>query len=188
MELNDKIVYGLERLSEVFKTLLWDKAKKHGISPIQIQLLLFISEHSEQLCNVSKLAREFNLTKPTVSDAIKVLNNKGFLIKDYSSTDQRSYSLGLSNSGKQLMKDISDYNQLVKKALRKESPSALTGMFSTLSKLIFELNQMGVLKVQRTCFACRFYTSKNKEHYCNLLETNLKSDEIRLDCQEFESH
>ena len=67
MELESKILNGLERLSEVLKSLLWEKAKIHGISPIQIQILLFVSNHHLDICNVSYLAKEFNVTKATIS-------------------------------------------------------------------------------------------------------------------------
>ncbi|MEL6557873.1 MAG: MarR family transcriptional regulator, partial [Bacteroidota bacterium] len=36
-DISSKIVAGLERVSEVFKVLLWEKAKQVGLSPIQIQ-------------------------------------------------------------------------------------------------------------------------------------------------------
>ena len=42
---SNKIVVGLERISEVFRTLLWAEAKKSGVSPIQIQILIFIAYH-----------------------------------------------------------------------------------------------------------------------------------------------
>ena len=74
--LNSKIVAGLERLSQAFRTLLWEKAKEFGLSPIQIQVLIFIHYHSKEKSTVSYLAQEFNLTKPTISDAIKALEQK----------------------------------------------------------------------------------------------------------------
>ena len=73
-DLASKIVAGLERNSEAFRVLLWEHAKVVGLSPIQI--LLFISFHPETLCNVSHVAHEFNLTKATISEAIKVLHKK----------------------------------------------------------------------------------------------------------------
>ena len=73
-DISSKLVAGLERISEVFKVLLWEKAKQVSLSPIQIQILIFIAYHKQELCNVSHLAREFNITKPTVSDAIKILS------------------------------------------------------------------------------------------------------------------
>ena len=75
-DLSSKIVAGLERVSEVFKILLWQKAKAIKLSSIQIQILIFLAFHKSSLCNVSHLAKEFNVTKPTISDAIKILDKK----------------------------------------------------------------------------------------------------------------
>ena len=110
-----KIVAGLERISEAFKVLLWKKAKLLGLSPIQIQILLFISYHKSEICNVSHLAKEFNITKPTISDAIRVLDKKGLILKDFSSTDSRSYSIKLSNPGKSIVTETEKLCQSFKK-------------------------------------------------------------------------
>ena len=106
-DLSSKIVSGLERVSEVFKVLLWEKAKQVGLSPIQIQILIFVAYHKQDLCNVSHLAKEFNVTKPTISDAVKTLDKKQLILKDYSSSDSRSYSIHLSQLGKQTVSELS---------------------------------------------------------------------------------
>ena len=80
--LDNKIVAGLERLSQVFRILLWEKAKEHSLSPIQIQLLIFIRHHSADKTTISYLAQEFNFTKPTISDAIKILEQKKLVSQD----------------------------------------------------------------------------------------------------------
>ena len=97
-DLSRKISTGLERISQAYKALLWNKAKIFGLSPIQIQILIFLAHHKRQLCNVSLLAQEFNVTKPTISDAIRVLESKKMIIKDYSSPDNRSYTILKRNS------------------------------------------------------------------------------------------
>lgn len=186
MELNIKIISALERIAEVYKSLLWEKAKNFGISPIQIQVLLFISNHTKDLCNVSQLAKEFNLTKPTISDVIKVLHSKQLIEKDFSDADKRKYSLFLTNSGKELIINIADFSLPIAKELDKINQNEQKQLFATLSQLIYKLNVSGVLEVQRTCFGCTFYDkTNNNEHYCNLIETKLKSEEIRIDCPEY---
>jgi len=95
-----KIVVGLERISEAFRALLWEYAKTIGLSPIQIQILIFVAYHREQLCTVSHLAKEFNLTKPTISDAVKALEKKGMISKHKTLVDSRSYFIALTEEGK----------------------------------------------------------------------------------------
>lgn len=184
-DVSSKIVAGLERISEVFKVLLWDKAKTVGLSPIQIQLLIFIAFHKQELCNVSHLAKEFNVTKPTVSDAIKVLDKKGMIIKDFSSSDSRSYSIGLSPLGHKMISEINDFANPLKTQLDIFGQSDLEGIFKTLSELIYKLNRSGILTVQRTCYGCKFHEKNNTADYCKLLEKELLNRDIRLDCPEY---
>ena len=48
-----KLLIGLERISQAFKVLLWNKAKEYGLSPIQIQILIFVAHHKSEYNNVS---------------------------------------------------------------------------------------------------------------------------------------
>ncbi len=186
IDTSSKIVAGLERISEVFKVLLWEKAKMVGLSPIQIQILIFIAFHKQELCNVSHLAKEFNVTKPTISDAVKVLDKKGMVSKNFSTSDSRSYLLQLTEMGKKLVTETNDFATSLKKQIDKFNESELESLFSTISQLIFKLNRSGILTVQRTCYGCTYYQKNNGIDYCNLLQKELKTTEIRLDCPEFE--
>ena len=185
-DISSKIVAGMERVSEVFKVLLWEKAKLVGLSPIQIQILIFIAFHKRELCNVSHLAKEFNVTKPTVSDAIRILDKKELIQKDFSSSDSRSYSISLSDLGTNIVSQTYDFSNPLKKQIDGFSTSELESLFGTLSQLIYKLNRNGILSVQRTCYGCKFYEKNNENDYCNLLQKNLLTQEIRLDCPEYE--
>jgi len=185
-DITHKIVIGLERISEAYKALLWEKAKAHNISPIQMQILTFIDSHKIELCNVSYIAKEFNVTKPTISDAIKVLNQKDLLEKDFSNADNRSYNLFLTKQGKQLLKKIGNYFSPITNEIEKLTESKTNQLYTTLSQLIYQLNKNQVLTVQRTCFGCCYYSKNNNTHHCNLINSNLLDTEIRIDCPEFE--
>ena len=185
-DLSSKIVAGMERISEVFKVLIWEKAKLIGLSPIQIQLLLFVAFHKKHLCHVSHLAKEFNITKATVSDAIKMLDKKGFISKDFSASDSRSYIIVLSESGKDLVSQMYDFADPLRSVVSGLNDEDQIHLFDTLSELIYKLNRKGILSVQRTCYGCKFYDKKKNDHYCNLLQMRLTTKSIRLDCPEFE--
>jgi DNA-binding MarR family transcriptional regulator len=184
---SSKIIVALERISEAFKVLLWDKAKEFGLSPIQIQILIFVAYHKQELCNVSHLSMEFNITKPTVSDAVKALIKKELIEKDFSSSDNRSYTILLTPSGKEVIKQTEDFANPLKSKLDTFEESKLDDLFHTLSQVIYKLNQAGILTVQRTCFGCKFYKKSNDIHFCNLLEKELQNSDIRIDCPEFDA-
>ncbi len=183
-DLSGKIIAGLERVSEAFKVLLWDKAKQLGLSPIQIQLLIFIAYHKQEVCNVSHLAKEFNVTKPTISDVVRVLLKKGLVQKDFSGTDSRSYTVFLSDSGKEIVKLTENFADPMREQFLID-PQELQNLFGTLSRFIYQLNRAGILNVQRTCYGCKFHDKKNKSDYCNLLKKELRPADIRIDCPEY---
>lgn len=186
MKLEPKILNGLERLSEALKALLWGKAKVYGISPIQIHILLFVANHKAEICNVSYMAREFNVTKATISDAVKVLLKKEYLEKDFTPMDNRRYNLFLTNSGSALVGHLAEYAIPFEEELSLFEEEELSTVFDTLSRLIYQLHKRDIIQVQRICYQCRHYCGdKKNRHYCNLMNVKLEKREIRIDCSDF---
>ncbi len=185
--LDNKIVAGLERLSQVFRVLLWEKAKEHRLSPIQIQLLIFIQHHSADKTTISYLAQEFNFTKPTISDAIKVLEQKKLIKKFADSNDTRSYTIQLTSIGKKVVMDTENFANPLTEIIAMTNEKDKKILWQNISNLIIQLNKLEVISVQRTCFNCKHYTTKNKNHFCNLLNQKLNTQDIRIDCEEFEN-
>ncbi len=185
-DVQSKIVIALERISEAFRVLLWEHAKTIGLSPIQIQILIFVAYHDKALCTVSHLAKEFNMTKPTISDAVKSLTKKEMITKHKTSTDSRSYYIGLTPKGKKTVTETENFTDPIYQHLSIFDSKQKELLLNTLSNLIYKLNKSGILTVQRTCFACKFYQKNKSGHFCNLLQTSLNNEEIRLDCPEFQ--
>jgi DNA-binding MarR family transcriptional regulator len=184
--LDNKIVAGLERLSQVFRILLWEKAKEHSLSPIQIQLLIFIRHHSADKTTVSYLAQEFNFTKPTISDAIKILEQKKLIQKIINKNDSRSYTINLTATGKKIVLETENFANPFTEIISKASDTDKIALWENVSNLIVRLNKLEIISVQRTCFNCKYYSIKNKNHFCNLLDLKLFTQNIRIDCGEFE--
>jgi DNA-binding MarR family transcriptional regulator len=184
--LDSKIVAGLERLSQVFRILLWEKAKEHGLSPIQIQLLIFIKHHSQEKATVSYLAQEFNLTKPTISDAIKVLEQKKIIKKSIDANDTRSYTIQLTAAGNKIVSETENFANPLTEIVSKSNQVDKLVLWECIYLLISQLNKLQIISVQRTCFNCKHYSMKNKTPFCSLLEQKLQVQDIRIDCEEFE--
>ncbi|MDT8411267.1 MAG: MarR family winged helix-turn-helix transcriptional regulator [Vicingaceae bacterium] len=183
-KIESKIVVALERISEAFRVLLWNESKENNLSPIQIQVLIFLYFHDSEKCKVSYLAEEFNMTKATISDSVKVLLAKKLVEKEINSLDTRSYSLSLTKAGNKVAKKTAFFALPIEQPIEKLSSEQKLIMLKGLLKLIYDLNKSGIITTQRMCFTCSFYTSKNGIHYCNLLNTNLAEHEIRIDCPE----
>lgn len=180
-----KITSGLERIASVFRVLLWEHAKTIGLSPIQIQIMIFVSYHDDTLCNVSHLAKEFNVSKPTISDSLKVLVQKGLIKKVPSEFDKRAFTAVLTLEGSAVVKETAIFANPIEASVNKLSNADKEQLFSTLKELIFGLNQVGIISVQRTCFGCHYYEKKTDGHFCRFINKKLLDAELKIDCPDF---
>jgi len=187
LDLTSKIVAGLERISQAFKVLLWEKAKHLGLSPIQIQILIFVAHHKQEYNTVSSLAKEFHVTKPTLSDTIRSLDQKGMIEKDHSNVDNRSYTIRLSEKGRMMVLETQDFADPVARAMNRMTPFQQEKLYQILSQVVHQMHQNDILTEQRSCFTCKFYENNGTESYCHLLERKLNASDIRLDCEEYEA-
>jgi DNA-binding MarR family transcriptional regulator len=183
-----KIVAALERIAQVFRVLLWNESKKFSLSPIQVQVLIFLLYHSDEKRKISYLAKEFNITKATLSETIKILEQKKLIQKEYEPHDSRSYIIHLTAKGKSIAERTSlfakEISYPIEKLLSKEKENLLLSLLG----IIRHLNQVGIITTQRMCFTCCYYQTRNKgrQHFCKLLNQKLAYSELRIDCQEHE--
>lgn len=185
-KIESRIVVALERIAEAFRVLLWNESKEYALSPIQIQILIFLQFHSAEKCKVSYLAGEFNMTKATISDSVRVLLAKKLTTKKTDPSDSRSFSLSLTAEGKKIAEKASFFASSIEKPLEKLTEEQKSVMLNGLLKLIFDLNRSGVITVQRMCFNCVNYQHENGVHYCKLLKSKLAENELRADCPDHE--
>lgn len=183
-KIESRIVVALERISEAFRVLLWNESKENSLSPIQIQILIFLHFHALEQCKVSYLAEEFNMTKATISDSVRVLLAKSLVVKTTDPSDTRSYSLSLTDEGKKVAQKASFFASAIAQPIENLTEEQKQVMLNGLLKLIYDLNKSGIITIQRMCFNCSFYKNNNGTHYCNLLKSNLAESAIRMDCPE----
>ncbi|MBD3582211.1 MarR family winged helix-turn-helix transcriptional regulator [Flavobacterium selenitireducens] len=183
--LEAKIASGLERVSEAFRVLLWQEAKTYGLSPIQVQILVFVHTHRTGMATVSSLASEFNMTKATISDSVKTLIRKELVQSVSDRSDSRSFNLALTDFGRQIAEGSARFTSDIEQALESFPELQKESMYTALLQLISQLNAKGVISLQRMCLNCRFHSRQQDFHYCNLLETVLSDAELRVDCNEF---
>jgi len=189
MDLNLKIVASLERISQAFRVLLWNESKQYGLSPIQIQILIFLLTHSREKRKISYLAREFDMTKATVSDSVKVLFQKSFVEKEFEANDSRSFTLHLTPKGEEIARNTSLFITEIEHSIDILERSEKENLLLNLLGIIDSLNQSGVISVQRMCFSCSNYLPgyKGNKHFCKLLNKKLSDSGLQVDCPEFEA-
>ncbi len=182
MNENTKIAVGIERLSTVFRAALWEETKQYGLSPLQAQILLFIASHAPMQSSVSILAKEFAVTKATISDAVRVLLEKAML-KKQSGDDARSFALQLTASGKKQVQKLSALTAYFDEALSSIPANERKKIWEGLLLLMGHLQKTGAIPL-RMCFSCQHYGNHKGTPYCHLLKQTLQLEDIRIDCPE----
>ncbi len=185
--LDGKLILTLEKLSEVLRLLLWDKAKTWQLSPIQIQILIFLHYHRDEKPQITHLAERFNLTKATVSDAVKSLTQKQLVRKSPSPTDGRKTILSLTPEGEAAVSQLNTWPAALQRVLAPLPEADKATTYQTLLRVIASLEQSGLIHLNRICLTCRFYRrgdAPGENDYCQLLEKPLRPAELRIDCPE----
>lgn len=186
-DIDSKIIAGLERISEAFRVLIWNRIKNLTISPLQFQILIFIDSHSKDLATVGHLAREFNMTPATISDAVSSLEQKKLVKRLTNINDKRSYIFQPTAKGKRLLKDSKNFLKDLEKSISTLEYPEKENFLMSILKIIFSLYQNGVITQQRMCLTCRYYSNSEGSMQCKLLGIKLNKADLRVDCPEHES-
>ncbi|MCC7524209.1 MAG: winged helix-turn-helix transcriptional regulator [Chitinophagaceae bacterium] len=181
-----RIVAALEKISQAFRVLLWQESREFALSPIQVQVLIFLLHHSTKKGKVSYLAREFNMTRATISDTVKSLDQKGLIQKLTVPKDGRSYHIQLSEKGREMAVKASLFTNEIHTPVDQLHPDDKENLLLSLLNIIRHLNRAGIITIPRMCMTCAYYQSQNEnhKHFCHLLHQELQVTDLRLDCPE----
>ncbi len=190
-DVDSKIAAALERLSQAFRVLLWEKNKTCNLSPIQIQFLVYLLYHAAEQCTVGQLAKEFTLTPATVSDAITTLEEKKLVARERQEADRRVAWVSLTAEGKKTARRLSTWANVIQKNIAQFDAQEKVAVMKFLMRLIESLQQAGVITIARMCITCKFFQPDahphaKAPHHCRLLDKPLANSELRLDCPEHE--
>jgi DNA-binding MarR family transcriptional regulator len=188
--MDSTIVAVFEKLGQLERSLMWEVAKREKLSPIQMQIIVYIRNTRAELCTVSSLALEFNLTKPTVSDAVKSLTEKGLVRKNPGKMDRRSYTLELTAAGRKSVARIAQWPEVLLRHLNRFPEAEKSAAMRFLMDLLKSLLGDGVLNVARMCVVCDNFEENarpgaDRPHRCRLTQTFVSDGELNMGCRYF---
>lgn len=182
--LNAHLARLLERIGEVARALRWQQATGAGLSPLQIRILGFVCDHPGEPVGVARLADELQVTRPTVSDSVALLVERGLLLRKPDPNDGRSHTLRLTSAGRRWLPAGGPFTEALATLPLHERETLLLALMRLLASLL----ETGDVQVQRMCWTCTHYRGDRKDrHHCQLLGTDLAVAELRTDCSEHEA-
>lgn len=174
----------VERLSELLRVDSRQSGAKHGLQPVQIEVLHYLSVCNKYSDMPKAVTEYLGQTKGTVSQTLNVLDKKGLLSKRADADDKRVFHLKLTKQGKSLIKKIipTPMFENACAALTKQAQSEISDSLKQLLTTLLQSNKMKSFGLCRTCH----YNNrvKNNEYFCNLVEQPLSVTETGLICRE----
>jgi DNA-binding MarR family transcriptional regulator len=159
-----------------------------GLNPAQWEALRYLSRANRFSNSPIALTRFLGSTKGTISQTIKALERKGFIVKTPRENEGRSISLSLTAKGSEALshdplagfsKSLDDLSGKTRRRLAK----GLADLLETDLKRR-EQPSFGI------CASCRYFREKGREtddlgpHSCMLFDAGLASAESQLICVE----
>ncbi|OLR92014.1 MarR family transcriptional regulator [Actinokineospora bangkokensis] len=188
--LDRRLADAIERLGHGLRSLAQRTAREHGLTPLQQQAVLALSRHPSVRREVSALAAEFDVTTPTMSDAISALERKDLITRS-PGPDGRRRLLTLTPTGADIARQLQPWDGPLLAALDATPKPDQATTLHTLLNAIAVLQRQNVVRLMRTCTSCRFFARDTYEdpaapHHCNLLRLPLPLADLRTDCPEHE--
>lgn len=180
--IDQKIIVAFERISQAIRTMAWNSGKQQQLNPIQSQLLIFLLRHPNTNNSITSLAREFGVSKASLSETVSTLEKRDLVDKIVTGSDLRNFSIRLMPEGIQAAAEAAQYTNTLTVALGNLPASGKEMLFDALGSLIFELHKSGVVSVQRMCLSCNYHEMRNDGHFCRLLEKQLAVAALQVDC------
>ncbi|MFZ8803158.1 MAG: winged helix DNA-binding protein [Candidatus Calescibacterium sp.] len=178
-EIEEKIVMGLERVSELFFTVLSKSAKKHNLNRQQIQIILNLKNKPE---NLKTLQEKTNQDKSTLSKSLKELKSKKMIFYK-EGKDKREKLIFFTEKVNRI--DIMKDFLFVKEALKKLPSKEKETIYKFILGIIDEALRFGLIKYQNMCYTCIFFKRKKDKMFCAYLEKELKLKDVMIDCKDY---
>jgi DNA-binding MarR family transcriptional regulator len=178
----------LFRLAQAIKTINQEESEAVGLSPVQIQALLFIHHTRNDMATVGNFAAAIGASHVT---AVKILNglvNKGLINKIPSSADRRVTLLGLTIEGSFNIDKLNQWGNTLERVVQSLQEPILEHLEAGLGAIISSLQQQGHLVVAEPCLGCVHFQPNIVQgeslHFCGLIQKYLTHEASLKECPE----
>lgn len=175
----------LDRLNNLLRMEVRTFGLKYGLQPVQIEALTYLTRCNRYSDTPQAVTEYLGLTKGTVSQSLKVLEQKGFLKKQQDTQDKRMTRLAPTTKGRKLIEQSYPAKSL-KSALAATRSIQGSKPEESLRSLLREMQHTNDRKTFAACHTCRFNQHHEKGYVCGLTQEALNEREVQLICREHE--
>lgn len=173
----------LERLSNLLRTEIRVFGLQYGLQPVQVEALTYLTQCNRYSDTPQAVTEFLGLTKGTVSQSLKVLEQKGFLRKQQDTQDKRIIHLAPTAKGRKLIEQSISAKGL-EAALANTNSVQVGELGEVLRSILREMQHVNNRKTFAACHTCRFNETHETGSVCGLTNEPLSAQEVNLICRE----
>ncbi len=172
----------LERLGALIHQSVRDDAARHGLLPIHVQVLSYLSQANRYSDLPIAIAEYFGITRGTVSQTLAVLERKGLLVKQPDPRHGRRVHLKLTPKGEAVLND--SWARRMDTVFRSVEPDA-QAMESNLRGLLRDLQKLNGQRPFGVCRQCTHFLTESDGARCGLTGESLIEEQTVRICREW---
>lgn len=172
----------LSALSRAMQNEQHHAAVGAGLLPVQLAMLAYLRD-ANRYSNTPQCLTEFlGLTKGTVSQSLKILEERGWVIRQADANDRRVVRLALSETGQGVLdRSADDAWRTAAQLLPAGDQEILSAL---LTRLLASWQQTRHGKTFGVCRTCRHFRPGAPDHQCGLTGEALTEADSRQICRE----
>ena len=173
----------LERLGNLLRMEVRTFGLKYGLQPVQIEALTYLTQCNRYSDTPQAVTEYLGLTKGTVSQSLKVLEQKSLLRKQQDKEDKRIVHLTPTAKGRKLIEQAIPAKGL-EQALAMTGSRQIHELGNELRTTLRNLQHNNKRKTFASCHTCRFNEHHKEGYFCGLTQEPLSESDIQLICRE----
>jgi len=183
-----RISMALFRMSQGIKKMTQAESDALGLSPAQIQAILFAAHTRSDAATVGNFAKAIGASHVTAVKIINGLVNKELVKKVQKEEDRRVTLLELTSKGEEMSAKLQQWGESLEEALQSISDQSLSDLELGLGAIVSAMQMRGQLIVSEPCLGCVHFAPnrENSEtpHYCKLVQKYLSHEASLKECPE----
>ena len=182
-EASHQIYTYLERIDNLVRAQERLLCNQYDLQPIQLRMLYYLSICNRYSNTPASVTDYVQLTKGTVSQSLKALENKGYIEKQADARDKRQIHLSITESGQTLLAQLppallQEVSKILGEAAAQEAVAVLHRLLATMQRTN-EMSSFGV------CGTCQYHQQLDAQQFrCGLTEELLSMPEAKFICRE----
>lgn len=160
-------------------------ARQHGLPALQATLLIRIINCEGDGCTVGGLSDALQLTPPTISDSLKALVRKGYLVRRKSSDDGRVVHFRCTPKGKRLAERLASWANPIEASISGLKNKQQEDLMGALTCLLRDQVTSGYSPGEAMCASCDHFEPiswEQHDYHCNRRDIALSPVTIHTDC------